>query len=69
MPNEGNEDIFGKNHDIFGKKGQHFLRNRSTTNTFMMFMTSSVNVFFFCVDHDQVQTLDNIYDGIANGHL
>ena len=32
--------------------------------------TISVDVFFFDdVDHDHVQTLDNIHDGIANGHL
>ena len=27
-----------------------------------------VNVFLYNVDHDHVETLDTIYDGIAYGH-
>ena len=33
-----------------------------------MITMPSVDVFFFDVDHDHVQTLDKIHDGNANGH-
>ena len=35
----------------------------------MTIITTFVNVFFYNNNDNNVQTLDNFYDGIANGHL
>ena len=40
-----------------------------TTNVLMAIMMTLVNILFFNVNHGHGQTLDNFYDGIANGHL
>ena len=35
----------------------------------MMIMMTLVNIYFFNVDHDHVQTLGDFSIGIANSHL